>query len=97
MPGYQDGNALAGPLSDVFVFDITATVSTCSACGRRDQVATLRVYGGEPGFVARCPGCDSIVLRYARTPAGHWLDLRGTISLHAPADLTQQESTEALR
>jgi hypothetical protein len=95
MPEYQDGNALAGPLSEVFVFDITATVSTCSVCGRRDQVATLRVYGGDPGFVARCPGCDSIVLRYARTPAGHWLDLRGAVSLHAPADLTP-ESTEAL-
>jgi hypothetical protein len=89
MTTYQDGNALAGPLGDVFAVDITAAVATCAGCGRRDRVAALRVYGGELGLVARCAGCDGIVLRYARTPAGGWLDLRGAVSLHLAADAVQ--------
>jgi len=78
---YQDGNALAGPLGEVFAIDITAAVTTCAGCGRRDRVAELRVYGGELGMVARCAGCDGVVLRYAHTPGGGWLDLRGAVSL----------------
>jgi hypothetical protein len=83
---YQDGNALAGPLGELFAVDITAAVTTCAGCGRRDHVAALRVYGGEPGLVARCAGCDGVVLRFARTPNGSWLDLRGAVSLHLADD-----------
>jgi Family of unknown function (DUF6510) len=79
---YEDGNVLAGPLSDVFAVDITAAMTICAGCGRHDHVAGLRVYGGEPGLVARCAGCDAVVLRYAHTPRGRWLDLRGAVSLH---------------
>jgi hypothetical protein len=79
---YQDGNALAGPLAEVFTVDITAAIAVCAGCGRADRVAGLRVYGGQLGLVARCAGCDAIVLRYAHTPAGGWLDLRGAVSLH---------------
>ena len=85
---FQDGNALAGPLGEVFAVDITTAVTTCAGCGRRDRVAALQVYGGEAGMVARCAGCESVVLRYARTPAGGWLDLRGAVSLHLQPPLT---------
>jgi hypothetical protein len=85
---FQDGNALAGPLGEVFAVDVTAAVTTCAGCGRRDRVAALRVYGGELGMVARCAGCESVVLRYARTPAGGWLDLRGAVSLHLQPPFT---------
>jgi len=78
---YQDGNAMAGPLSDVFAVDVTAAIVTCAGCARRDRMATLHVYGGELGVVARCPGCDAVVLRYARG----WLDLRGAVSLQLSA------------
>lgn len=83
---FQDGNALAGPLGEVFAVDITAAVTTCAGCGRRGAIAELRVFGSELGMVARCAGCEGVVLRYARTPAGSWLDLRGTVSLHLAAD-----------
>jgi hypothetical protein len=83
---YRDGNALAGPLAEVFAADLTAAVIACAGCGRTDRVATLRVYGSELGIVARCPGCDGVVLRYARVPEGGWLDLRGAISLRIPMD-----------
>jgi Family of unknown function (DUF6510) len=85
---YQDGNALAGPLGEVFAIDITAAVTTCAGCGRRDRAAELHVYGGELGLVARCPGCDGVVLRYAHTPSGGWLDLRGAVSLHLQSSFT---------
>ena len=35
---YVDGNALARPLSDVFVVDVSAAETTCVGCGRRSMV-----------------------------------------------------------
>jgi hypothetical protein len=82
---YQDGNILAGPLAEVFAVDVTAAFTTCAGCGRAAAVAELRVYANAPGMIARCAGCDDVVVRYVQTPAGAWLDLRGTVALHIPA------------
>jgi hypothetical protein len=76
-----DGNALAGALREIFAVDVTTAVATCAGCGRAGAVATLRLYGRAPGLVARCPGCDDVVLRVVRGPECAWLDLRGTVSL----------------
>jgi hypothetical protein len=81
---YEDGNALAGPLREIFAVDVTAAVSQCAACRLAGPVATLRVYRHAPGVVARCPGCGEVVLRLARTPDTAWLDLRGSVSLRIP-------------
>jgi hypothetical protein len=81
---YEDGNALAGPLEEVFAVDASAAVTRCAACGRTGRVAELRVYGRGPGLVARCPGCQEVVLRLVRTPRELWLDLRGAVSLRLP-------------
>ncbi|HEU5353363.1 MAG TPA: DUF6510 family protein [Actinocrinis sp.] len=81
---YQDGNALAGPLSEIFAVDVTAAVGRCAGCGDTGPVARLRVYGPGPGLVARCPGCDQVVLRLVRGPDAAWLDLRGAVSLRIP-------------
>lgn len=78
---YQDGNALAGPLSEVFATDLTTARAVCTHCGATGPVATLRVYGHAPGLIARCPDCTEVVLRLVRTPDTVWLDMRGTISL----------------
>jgi hypothetical protein len=86
---FQDGNALAGPLGEVFAVDVTAALAVCAGCARQQRMAALRVYGGSLGLVARCPDCGGIVLRYARTPAGGWLDLRGAISLRLAVDAAQ--------
>lgn len=82
---YQDGNALAGPLADVFAFDITTTAVVCAGCNRTGTVAELRVYGRGPGLVARCPGCTRVMLRYADTPRGRSLDFRGIAVLRMTA------------
>jgi Family of unknown function (DUF6510) len=81
---YEDGNALAGPLRELFTTDLTTATIRCVNCTRTGAVATLRVYTHAPGFVARCPGCEEVVLRMTRAPDGAWLDLRGTVSLHIP-------------
>jgi hypothetical protein len=81
---FHDGNALAGPLREVFAVDVTAAVGRCAGCGRVGSVATLRVYDRAPGLVARCPDCDGVVLRLVRGPDRVWLDLRGAVSLEIP-------------
>jgi hypothetical protein len=81
---YTDGNALAGPLSEIFAVDVTAAHGRCSGCGRDDQVAELRVYDHAPGMVARCPGCDAVVIRLVRAPGRAFLDLRGVVALEIP-------------
>lgn len=82
--GYVDGSVLGGPLSEVFAVDICTTVSQCTGCGRVGEVAQLRVYASGAGYVARCPGCEQVVLRFVRTPTHVWLDLRGTVALRFP-------------
>ena len=76
-----DGNALAGPLSEVFAIEVTTAVGRCRGCGTSSQLATLRVYGPEPGLVGRCPGCDEVLVRIARTPNDVWLDFSGISAL----------------
>jgi Family of unknown function (DUF6510) len=81
---YLDGNALAGPLGELFAVDVTTAIGTCAGCGAAGPVASLHVYGPEPGLVARCPSCEEVVMRLVRTPGAAWLDLRGAISLRIP-------------
>lgn len=81
---YQDGNALAGPLAEIFAVDVTAAIGRCAGCGGTGPVARLRVYGPGPGLVARCPDCEQVVLRLVRGPDAAWLDLRGAVSLRIP-------------
>ncbi|CAG6398099.1 DUF6510 family protein [Streptomyces cocklensis] len=83
---YQDGNVLAGPLSEIFAVDLTAAMSRCARCDSTGAVATLRVYGRPPALVARCPSCGEVVLRIVRSPGNTWLDLRGTVTLNIPMD-----------
>lgn len=81
--GYEDGNALAGPLSELFAVDVVSAEGRCTGCGTTGPVAQLRVYGpgAGPGLVARCPVCGQVVLRVVRGEDSAWLDLRGTESL----------------
>ena len=75
---HLDGNALAGPLRDLFAVDVTAAGTRCAGCGWTGVVAELVVYPhGDDGGVGRCAGCGDVVLRLVRGPATAWLDLRG--------------------
>ena len=81
---FIDGNALAGPLGEVFAVDVTVAVSQCASCGQSGPVAALHVYAKAPGMVARCPGCGAVVMRLVRTPSGAWIDMRGCVALQIP-------------
>jgi uncharacterized protein DUF6510 len=81
---YQDGNMLAGPLREIFAVDVTTAIQRCMNCDNTGPVAVLRVYSHAPGLVARCPGCDSVVLRVVRGPNDAWLDLSGSMNLRIP-------------
>lgn len=82
----MDGNVLAGPLRELFAMDVTDAAGRCLGCGLYGPVAALHVYGSQdgPGFVARCPGCEAVVLRLVRGPEAAWLDLSGVASLRIP-------------
>jgi hypothetical protein len=82
--GRLDGNALAGPLREVFAVDVTAATVRCAGCGQMGVVAQLHLYARAPGLVARCPRCDTVVLRLVRSPDRAWLDLRGSVYLELP-------------
>ncbi|HEU4424530.1 MAG TPA: DUF6510 family protein [Pilimelia sp.] len=85
---FVDGNALAGPLREIFAVDVTAATGRCAGCGHAGAVATLRVYLRAPGLVARCPACHAVVLRLVRGPDRAWLDLRGAVNLEIPLEQT---------
>ena len=72
-----DGNAAAGILSEIFVPDLTTARATCAHCGAAREMGALLVYAHGMGTVVRCPSCDAIVLRVARTGTRVWLDARG--------------------
>lgn len=82
--GYEDGNALAGPLAEIFAVDLTSALGECASCGSTEPVARLRVYTRAPGLVARCAHCGHVVLRLVRSPESAWLDMRGTVALRIP-------------
>jgi hypothetical protein len=50
---------------------------TCLGCKATRPVAATLLYGGAMGVVLRCPQCESVVLRLARTPHGLHLDVSG--------------------
>jgi hypothetical protein len=84
MSDYLDGNAAAGALSELFAVDVTAAVAQCNGCGQTAVFAESRVYADAPGMVARCAGCDTVLLRVVTTPTSTYLDLRGLTYLRVP-------------
>jgi hypothetical protein len=81
---WTDGNALAGPVGDLFRVDLTTAIGRCGNCGRTGAMAEVRVFDHAPGVVARCPACDQVLLRLVRGPGRAWLDLRGLSYLQLP-------------
>src|SRR5215813_3604849 len=73
-----DGNAAAGILSELFALDVTTARTTCAGCGAVRALGALMVYAHGMGTVMRCPSCDAVLARVARTPTQLCLDLTGT-------------------
>jgi hypothetical protein len=57
-----DGNAIGGPLIEVFGHEMTDALGRCRFCGDVSRVAQLRVYMKAPGAVGRCHVCMNVVM-----------------------------------
>ena len=79
-----DGNAAAGMLSEVLVPEATTARARCAGCGAMREIGALLVYAHGMGMVMRCPTCDAVVLRMARTQKQLWVDLSGATLLVIP-------------
>lgn len=74
---HLDGNVLAGPTTDLFVFEPTMAQGQCGSC---DDIATLgqaMVYGPPMGYVARCRNCDNVLVVIIERGAKRTLNMRG--------------------
>lgn len=78
---HVDGNALAGPLSDLFAFDLTTAVGRCLNCGTSGMIGDAMVYLASPGTVARCPHCDAVLATVVEADDRIWLSLCGVSAL----------------
>ncbi|MEK8228509.1 DUF6510 family protein [Oerskovia sp. M15] len=57
-----------GPLGAVFRAEVTTAVGTCRTCGKQGALAEIHLWNRAPGLVARCPGCEDVLLRVVDTP-----------------------------
>ncbi|ACQ82334.1 hypothetical protein Bcav_4093 [Beutenbergia cavernae DSM 12333] len=81
----EDGNAVGGPLGDVFVRDVTLAVVRCGTCGREGSFAESDVWQHGPGVVLRCHACAAVLLRLVVGPHRTCLDASGLATLTWPA------------
>jgi Family of unknown function (DUF6510) len=73
-----DGNATAGPLGEVFSFEVTMAEYACDGCGRAGRLGGAMVYEVRAlGTIVRCPSCDNALIRLAHNPGRRMVDLRG--------------------
>ncbi len=73
-----DGNAAAGPLGEVFSFEVTTAEYACGGCGRTGRLGGAMVYEVRGlGIIVRCPSCDNALIRLAHNREQHMVDLRG--------------------
>ena len=74
---HLDGNVAAGPLGEIFAREVTTAIATCASCGNSGPLGSAIVYGETMGTIVRCVACDQVLLRFAETPRGVRLDMRG--------------------
>ena len=72
-----DGNVLAGAFAELFGSDMTEARGRCHGCGRVGPVGEAVVYPQSAGLVARCPGCDAVLMTVVRADDRAYLSLRG--------------------
>jgi hypothetical protein len=81
---HVDGNALAGPLSELFRFDLTMTAGECRHCHDVSVLARAMVYLDPSGYVVRCSACGDILMTVVIGPERTWVDLSGVAGLQIP-------------
>ena len=78
---HVDGNALAGPLSEIFAADMTTATGTCASCGDTSPLATSMVYLKPKTFIVRCHVCDAVLLTITQSSRQTRIAMDGMASL----------------
>ncbi len=81
MEEHVDGNALAGPLSEIFRMDVTTVVARCRHCGDQAMLAQAMVFFAAPGTVVRCATCDEVLATLVEEDGMLLLSLAGISAL----------------
>ena len=79
-----DGNALAGPLLELFAVDLSGATGTCSHCGSAGPLGEQQLYADAPALVLRCRDCAGLLLRYGAGDGRLRIDLSGLQLLVVP-------------
>lgn len=79
-----DGNALTGPLLELFALDLVPALSTCAHCGATAPLAAHDLFTDAPALVLRCRDCTGVVLRYGTAGGRVRLDMSGCRLLVLP-------------
>jgi ribosomal protein S27E len=82
--GVLDGNAAAGLLDEVFMFEATTAVVTCAGCGASGPIGAAVVYASAMGTVVRCARCSEVLIRGAELPGRIVVDMRGAATIALP-------------
>lgn len=81
---HLDGNALAGPLSELFEFDATMASARCTSCGDVSVLARAMVYLKPHTFIARCSACDAVLMVLLQKRETTEIDLSGIAWMSVP-------------
>jgi hypothetical protein len=77
-----DGNAVAGPLQDVFAVEMTTAVGTCGACGASEPMGAAHAFRGA-GVVLCCAHCNNTLVKIVRSETRVWIGFPGMGTLEA--------------
>lgn len=81
---HLDGNALAGPLVELFQVDMTMATGRCVSCRQPELLARASVYISAMGSVMRCRNCDSVLAVLVEIEGVQTLSLAGVTVVGSP-------------
>ena len=86
-----DGNAAAGILREVFVYEMSAARGACASCGGIAPLGSqhLYMYPRSPGAVLRCATCQDVLMVVVHAggrirlglPGLAWLEMPGAVEV----------------
>jgi hypothetical protein len=78
-----DGNALAGMLDAALGPEPTGVALRCAGCGSLGVLGQTTVHRTAMGSVARCRGCDTVLVTVVESGARRWVGLPGARTMSA--------------
>jgi hypothetical protein len=84
MAAHLDGNVLAGPLSEIFLADMTMADACCGGCADVSVIARSIVEITGDTFVIRCHLCGHTLGILLQSPDANRLDTSGMSWLGVP-------------